>query len=93
MNFPRYQYRLPDGQLLETGDLRRLKRQHPDATIVARVDLNELGYAELKPYRGEQPEEQAQELAVTLEDNEPNKTEGATAKVALESPKRDRKKS
>jgi hypothetical protein len=95
VKFPRYQYRLPDGQRLETGDLRRLKQEHPDATIVARVDLNELGYADLKPYRGEQPEAAAQD-AIPGAVREISASEGVEivteSNVPSEPAKRERKR-
>jgi hypothetical protein len=49
----KYRFRCPDGQVFETDDLRKMRRAHPDAVVIARIDFDDLGVGHLTDFDGD----------------------------------------
>jgi hypothetical protein len=49
----KYRFRCPDGQRFESDDMRKIRRAHPDAVIIARIDVDDLGVGHLTEFEGD----------------------------------------
>lgn len=54
---PMYHFRLPNGEEYASENLSKIKKQYPQATIIGRVEFDEVGNSVVKPYSGDQPPE------------------------------------
>ena len=81
---PKYHFRTPDGQEHGwNGTLAKLKKEHPNATIVGRVEVDEVGQGRLVEYRGDQPDEDAASDAnrASLSDDDAANVESVTINI------------
>jgi hypothetical protein len=46
----KYRFRLPDGQTFEGTDLRKIRKAHPEARIIGRIDFDAHGAGHLVPF-------------------------------------------